>query len=140
VASCRDEYSPFNLIVGEISHGRRELRYYSNRIKAPYALSPGIYGLSNHLLDTPWPKVANGKARLARWLEGNTIDSPAAFEILADETLAVDAELPSTGISYAAEKALSPIFIKTPGYGTRCSTVLFFGVDGEWDLEEKTFV
>ncbi len=85
------EYSGFNLLVGEFSKARNELHYYSNRGADPRELKPGIYGLSNHLLDTPWPKVATGKARFTQILPTNTIDNHRFFELLADETLAEDA-------------------------------------------------
>ncbi|MEQ1765519.1 MAG: NRDE family protein [Pyrinomonadaceae bacterium] len=135
-----DEYSPFNLLVGDLSPDRRSLQYFSNRSSDPVVLSSGIYGLSNHLLDTPWPKVANGKEHLTAMIVDGGLDRTRSFEILADETQADDSNLPSTGISYDAEKALSAIFIKTPGYGTRCSTVLSFDNDGSWEFEEKVFV
>ncbi|MFM9904031.1 MAG: NRDE family protein [Pyrinomonadaceae bacterium] len=133
------EYSGFNLLVGTIGH-TNELSYYSNRGGAPKQLAPGIYGLSNHLLDTPWPKVVNGKASFTDLLNKGEITDKNLLGILADETLAADEELPSTGIPYEAEKAISAIFIKTEGYGTRCSSLLKFSSDFEWSLEEKVFV
>ena len=103
-------------------------------------LTPGVYGLSNHLLDTPWTKVSKGKSRLAGLLEGETVSVESCFQILADEKLAEDSDLPSTGVYYAIEKAISAIFIKTPGYGTRCSTVLTFDNSFVWNLNERVFV
>lgn len=140
IAERPDDYSGFNLLVGEISSRRRELFYYSNRGGDPAQLPAGIYGLSNHLLDTPWPKVALGKRRFEDLISNTEIDRDKCFEILTDDTLAADADLPSTGIPYEAEKAISAIFIKTPGYGTRCSTVLTFDRELNWDLEERVFV
>ena len=140
IAKRSNEYSGFNLLVGEISKGRRELFYYSNRGGDPAELSSGIYGLSNHLLDTPWPKVALGKQRFEQLVSSGVVDRGRSFEILADETLAADADLPSTGIPYEAEKAISAIFIKTPGYGTRCSTLLTFDREMNWEMEERVFV
>lgn len=140
VKAGSDQYSGFNLIVGELDPVRSELHYFSNRGSNIQKLRPGICGLSNHLLDTPWPKVARGKARFADLLGRGEIENEKLFEVLADESLADDSELPSTGIPYAAEKAISAIFIKTAGYGTRCSTVLKFGRDFEWNFEEKVFV
>jgi Uncharacterized conserved protein len=134
------EYSGFNLLVGEFSDARREIHYYSNRGRAQRDLIAGIYGLSNHLLNTPWPKVANGKARLTQLLKDDTIEKESLFELLADETLADDEALPATGIPFHLEKELSAINIKTPCYGTRCSTVLTFDPDLNWDLEERIFV
>ncbi len=132
-------YSGFNLIVGEISHARRELYYYSNRANGVRELPPGLYGLSNHVLDTPWPKVAKGKERLREALTGQ-FDKERLFELLTDESLAGDGELPDTGIGFEKEKALSAIFIKTPGYGTRCSTVVTFSRSLVPSLDERSFI
>ena len=133
------EYSGFNLLVGTVGD-TSELYYYSNRGGEPRPLAPGIYGLSNHLLDTPWPKVAKGKASFTDLLNKGKMTDENLFGVLADETLAADDELPSTGIPYEAEKAISAIFIKTEGYGTRCSSVLKFSSDFEWSFEEKVYV
>lgn len=133
------EYSGFNLLAGLIGV-KSELYYFSNREGKIQKLAPGIYGLSNHLLDSPWPKVAKGKLAFTAMLERGDVSNESLFAILADETLAVDDELPSTGIPYEAEKAISATFIKTEEYGTRCSTVLKFSRDFEWSFEEKVFV
>ena len=135
----RREYSGFNLLVGRIGESS-ELHYYSNRGGDPIELAPGIYGLSNHLLDTPWPKVAKGKAEFTDLLKSGKLSDERLFGILSDEILAGDNEIPSTGIPYEAEKAISAIFIKTEGYGTRCSSVLKFSSDFEWSFEERVFV
>ena len=140
VASRAADYSGFNLVVGEITTNSRELFYYSNRANDASRLSDGLYGLSNHLLDSPWPKVLKGKDRFATLLSAGLIDNDSLFAVLADEALAEDGELPSTGIPYEAEKALSAIMIKTPNYGTRCSTIVKFDAEGKWDFEERTFV
>jgi uncharacterized protein with NRDE domain len=139
VESHGHEYSGFNLLVGEINE-RCELFYYSNRGEGILELSAGVYGLSNHLLDTPWPKVEKGKARFADLLRSGETSNKNFFDILSDESLAAEEDLPSTGIPFEAEKAISAIFIKTPGYGTRCSTVLRFDSSLEWSFEERVFV
>ncbi len=133
-------YSGFNLLVGEISISRKEMFYYSNRGTGPRQLTPGIYGLSNHLLDTPWPKVVKGKDRFEELVRSGNLSDDELFSILSDATLAEDEDLPSTGLSYEAEKAVSAIFIKTPGYGTRCSTVLRFGRSAKWSFDERVFL
>lgn len=94
----------------------------SNRGGAPTRLAPGVHGVSNALLDTPWPKVVRAKTGLAARLPH--ADEDALFELLADEGRAPDDALPDTGVGLALERALSPIRIAMPGYGTRCSTVL----------------
>ena len=130
-------YSGFNLIVGEISSRSERLFYYSNRGEAIIELGKGTYGLSNHLLDTPWPKVEKGKERLRNLLGTGDADDEQLFEILADETLAKDAELPSTGIPPEAEKAMSAVFIRTPYYGTRSSTLIKFDLNFTWTFDER---
>ncbi len=140
VKTVSNEYSGFNLIAGELSSGRHELFYYSNRGNDVQELGPGIYGLSNHLLDTPWPKVAKGKVQFANLLSNGHFSPEELFEILADESLADDKNLPSTGVPYETEKAISAVFIKTPGYGTRCSTILTFDNNFDWKFEERVFV
>ncbi len=139
LASRPDDYSGYNLIVGAIGQ-RTEVGYYSDRGGEPRLLTPGIYGLSNHLLDTPWPKVLRGRARFAGLIETGEIAPDAYLDILADTATAPDADLPSTGIPLEAERALSAIFIRTPGYGTRSSSLLTIGRDRRAILTEKVWV
>lgn len=133
------DYSGFNLITGIVAGGSVDAAWYSNRGDGIVRLEPGIFGLSNHLLDTPWPKVRKGKATCETILS-NGADREAMFDLLADRSLADDAELPDTGIGYEREKLLSAIFIETPVYGTRCSTVVTCNVSGEFEFEERVFV
>jgi uncharacterized protein with NRDE domain len=136
----RSHYSGFNLLVGEFSPEQNGLFYFSNRGDGIRKIIPGVYGLSNHLLDTAWPKVRDGKTRFRDLLSSSPLKTEPLFELLEDESLATDAELPDTGIDYEREKALSAIFIKTPNYGTRSSTVVTFDNHFEGRLEERVFV
>lgn len=140
VCETAQKYSGFNLIIGEINAARNELYYFSNRGDAEVKLVSGIYSLSNHLLDSPWPKVQKGKERFAGLLNQNIVSNEPFFQLLADRALAKDPDLPSTGVPYDWEKALSAIFIATPDYGTRSSTVIKFDKQFEWDFEERVFV
>ncbi len=137
VTQVGTNYSGFNLIVGEISNRCEQLFYCSNRGEGIIELSKGIYGLSNHLLDTPWPKVEKGKKRLGNLMDTGNANDEQLFEILADETMAEDDELPSTGIPFEAEKAISAVFIRTPYYGTRGSTLIKFDSNFTWTFEER---
>ncbi len=139
VETEKAEYSGFNLLAGEIGT-RRELFYYSNRANGVLEMTPGIYGLSNHLLDTPWRKVERGKARFRELLKSTEIPDHELLDILSDESVASDGDLPATGISYERERALSAICIKTPDYGTRCSTIVRFNNDHTWSFSERVFV
>jgi len=136
VVNHRELYNPFNLIVGDSSC----LMYYSKQTSEVKELKPGIYGLSNHLLDTPWPKVLKSKQAIANYIENYAfIKSQALFEILADDEKALDSELPNTGINYEIEKQLSSIFIKGMDYGTRSSTVLLIDRNNHVTFTEKSF-
>jgi uncharacterized protein with NRDE domain len=134
------EYSGFNLLVGEIAPDSDEIAHYSNRAAEIRILEPGrIYGLSNHLLDTPWRKVEKGKRVLSEIIAGEKLSEDTLFDLLSDSDLADDRDLPDTGIGYEREKALSSIFIKTPDYGTRSSSVLLIDADKNITFKEKTF-
>jgi uncharacterized protein with NRDE domain len=140
IGERKSDYSGFNLLVGEFSPQRNELFYFSNRGDGIKKIIPGVYGLSNHLLDTPWPKVRDGKSRFRDLINSSPLKTEPLFDLLTDESLAADAELPNTGIDYEREKALSAIFIKTPIYGTRSSTVVTFDNAFEGTLDERVFV
>ncbi len=132
----RNHYQGFNLLIAD----QRSFYYYSNVENEIKQLEKGIYGLSNHLLDTPWPKVEKGKQRLKTIaLKGMAIDEQQLFAILKDKELAQKEELPETGVSSDWEKKLSSIFIDTPTYGTRCSTIVTIHHSGEINFIEKTF-
>ncbi len=129
-------FPTFNLLVGEGE------RVYSLRDdEEPALVAPAVHGLSNHRLDTPWPKVEKAK----RALESLLVREPAAlagalFRILADDAAASDHELPSTGVPLEVERALSPAFVRLgDAYGTRCSTVIIGHARGGFDFEERTF-
>jgi len=129
-------YNPFNLLVGDKSR----LMYYCRQSSSIKELSPGIYGLSNHRLDTPWPKVLKSKQALADCIENElSIDTQVLFNILADREPAQDHQLPKTGISYEFEKLLSSIFIQGADYGTRSSTVLLIEHNNHVTFKEKSF-
>ncbi|ARP90993.1 hypothetical protein CAL14_12410 [Bordetella genomosp. 9] len=130
-----EAYNGFNLIVGD----RDETWYYSNRGGPAHALPPGIYALSNHLLDTPWPKLERVKAAFTAILRTQSRpDVEALFDALADRSPAPDAELPDTGVGLERERFLSSPFIVGLTYGTRCSTVMIVGRD-HGELYERRF-
>lgn len=123
-------YNGFNLVAADLRGGRWTWASNADGTE-PQALAPGVHGLSNAGLDTPWPKVARLKARLAAALQAHERGSAdgladALFDALLDRTQADDAELPATGVPLALERQLSPAFIRTPDgrYGTRCSTLV----------------
>lgn len=135
LAQQGEEYRGFNLLLGDAGG----LHYYSNRGGAPRPLAPGLYGLSNHLLDTPWPKVAEGKRAISRLPAGGMPTEAALFDLLADRTQAPDALLPDTGLSREWERLLSSRFIHSPDYGTRASTLVMVDERGETRFVERSF-
>lgn len=135
----REEYPGFNLIAGTWDR----LYFSSNRGQAqPKRLGPGVHGLSNASLDTPWPKVAGGCRDLAGLLEKVPAAElePALFALLADDHRAADDELPETGIGLEWERLLSARFIRSAAYGTRCSTLLTVDRQGRVRFVERSFV
>lgn len=129
-------YNGFNLVLGD-SEG---LYWFSNRAGADarngQLLPPGIYGISNSLLDAPWPKVLRTKAAFASLLLQGAPEE-AYFEMLADTTRAPDQRLPDTGVPIEVERQLSAVCIEIPGYGTRTSTVVKLYSDAEPELHER---
>ena len=130
------EYNGFNLLIGD----RSALWYYSNKGNDILQITPGIYGLSNHLLDTPWHKVEKGKAALKTVFAEAEIDIAAIFHILGDREYPPDDKLPDTGVGITWERILSPIFVASDSYGTRSSSVLLIKKTGEIFFEERSFI
>lgn len=137
-----DAYRGFNLLMfATTPHGSVDGAWLSNRHPEPVALQPGIHGLSNHLLDTPWPKVVNLKRALADGLASRDRAemTEQLFAALADTRPARDDHLPATGLPRSRERALSAAFVDDPGYGTRASTVLLIDAQGELTVEERSW-
>ena len=132
----KEEYTGFNVILGNAD----QLFYFSNMEEGIQEISPGIHGLSNHLLNTPWPKVVKGKRNLAQYLaEHEKAELDPLFDFLADAEQADDFELPDTGIGWEFERKLSSAFIATPDYGTRSATVLLIDRNNQLTFAERTF-
>lgn len=134
LARVGSNYNAFNVIF---SDGER-LAVYESTTGTGRELVPGIYGLSNHLLDTPWPKVRNAKSALTTALE-RLPDSSATLALLRDDRPAPDEFLPRTGLSQEWERLMSSAFIRADDYGTRCSTIISLDVLGGATFEEWTW-
>lgn len=124
-------YNGFNLLF---SDGERLAVFESVGARARL-LGPGVYGLSNHLLDTPWPKVVNAKSALAAALQ-QLPDEQGLLELLRDDRQADDSVLPRTGIDLAWERQLSSAFVRAGSYGTRCSTIILLSAAGAVHFRE----
>jgi uncharacterized protein with NRDE domain len=127
-------YNGFSLLAG-ISG---ELWFFSNSDGKLYRVAPGVHGLSNHVLDEPWPKVRRATAALGALL-AKPFDAEDCFELLADETVADDRDLPDTGLGLERERKSSAIRIRDAEYGTRCSSVLVWRADGAIEFQERSF-
>jgi len=127
-------YNGFSLLVGDGA----ALYYLSNREGEIRELGPGVYGLSNHLLDVPWPKVRRGKAGLAGQLE-RCVNAETLLALLDNTRAAPDDELPQTGVGTDWERKLSSLRIVAGDYGTRSSTALLVGADGQVCFVERSF-
>jgi len=134
IAPHAGQYNGFSLLAGQGT----DLWFMSNRGDGLMPVRPGVHGLSNHLLDEPWPKVTRGTAWLARLLP-QPFSAENYFSLLADEEQAPVSELPGTGIDLARERRASAIRIRDALYGTRCSTVLRIAADGAVEFHERSF-
>jgi uncharacterized protein with NRDE domain len=130
------DFNPFNLIVAD----RKRAHFLSNRPKDVRSLlAPGIYGLSNGALDEPWPKTMRLKEKLLEWIVAAATQPDVLLDDLRDESL------PRVGIRSAVpsdvpqEPPLSPIFIRHPVYGTRCSTVVAIDDQGQGIIIERRY-
>jgi uncharacterized protein with NRDE domain len=137
VSAVGQTYSGFNLIVGDALG----LYYYSNRGPGIHRLEPGWYGLSNHLLNTPWPKVEKGIALLkSAVLDSDPVNMDSVFHLLKNGEVPPDDRLPDTGVGMEWERILSPMFIQSPGYGTRSSSVILIDRNEKTWVAEQTFI
>jgi uncharacterized protein with NRDE domain len=136
IQAQRDQYNGFNLLAGD----SREVLYFSNREGTARRLGAGVYGLSNHLLDTPWPKVAAAKSSFGALLRSGAAElAEELFQLLSNRDRAKNEQLPSTGVGPEWERLLSSAFIASEQYGTRSSTVVLAGRDGRTVFIERSF-
>lgn len=131
-----EQYNGFNLLLSE----GEQLVYCSNRQTEIQLATPGIYTLSNHLLNSPWPKAVHAKDTLAPLLSsGTTIDPDRLIQCLQRRQPFPDEHLPDTGIGLEMERMLSPPFILSRDYGTRCTTVVLQSRHGGTQLIEQSY-
>lgn len=132
------EYAGFNLLAGTVAPGQvPRLMYFNARQGEPMAVPAGLHGLSNAALDTPWPKLVKARegfaAQLDQSMPGRLLD------VLGDAHPAADADLPDTGVGLTTEKLLSSVFIASPSYGTRASTLVTLQADGQRRIIERSY-
>ncbi len=129
-----NKYNGFNLILGD----KNSCYHYNNREKKVNNLKPGIYGVSNASIDTPWPKLEKGKKEFSQLLENEILNKEDFYKLLRDDSKPPVEQLPDTGIGLEWEKILSSIFIKSEAYGTRCSSIITID-EKEVNFSERTY-
>ena len=137
-----DEYAGYSMLAGDLA--KKSMWCLSNRMEqkpAAQAIPPGVHGLSNHLLNTPWPKVEHGRAALQAWLANAAPErTNELFDMLADRSVAPEHALPDTGVGITREKQLGPKFVAADNhYGTRASTVILVSAQGDVYYSERSF-
>ncbi len=128
-------YGGFNLLAGD----KTSIAWVSNRKAGHQMMASGIHTLSNHLLDTPWPKSELARLKLLKLLHGDDFTLAELMGVLADRAPFDDHSLPVTGVGLEKERVLSPPFIVSEGYGTRCTSVLLMDRKGDVLFAEQTF-
>jgi len=129
------QFNDFNLLLSD----GNEIVHYSNVSDLTTTITNGIHGLSNALLDTPWQKLTNITNNLEAAIHNNHLEKEHLFNLLSNEEKAATALLPTTGLSLELEKAMSSVFIHTPFYGTRCSTIILINKNGQIEFTERNY-
>ncbi|MDF2179991.1 NRDE family protein [Aliiglaciecola sp. CAU 1673] len=131
----RQDFNGYNLLFGSW----RNLGVYNNHLDDFQPLGPGIYGLSNADIHSPWPKTGWGVRALGQYCEKSNLNTEHLFELLRQERQAEDHQLPNTGVELDWERRLSSIFIRGQTYGTRSSTLLLVDKAGHCLWHERSF-
>ena len=136
-----EAYAGFSLLAAQLG-GQEQLAYVSNRGDPARTLAPGVYGLSNASLDTPWPKLRRSKSRLRALLEDGTVNTETLFALLADREPGSSEDIADAiadDLPLEIMRAIAAPFVVTPAYGTRCSTVVLAGRSGQVRVHERRF-
>jgi uncharacterized protein with NRDE domain len=134
IAKTAESYNGYNLLTFD----GETLGYFSNQIEMPQILEKGIYGLSNGILNTPWQKINKAVYGLENLIQSNDFLIEKAFEMMQNKAIAPDVKLPNTNVPIEWERTLSAMYIETPNYGTRCTTVFLLDYDGNIHFEERS--
>ena len=125
--------------VSILAADHENICYTSNRGDKPVSLAPGIYGLSNASLDTPWSKLTRSKEALTTLIDSDKVNTTELLRLLGDKTPAASSEVDSSELPFRLARTLTAPFIVSDTYGTRCSTILLFANDGRVDFFERRF-
>jgi len=132
------DYAGFNLLSANLNHESPALTYVSNREDPLTDLEPGVYGLSNASLDTPWAKLTRSKQRLGDLINENNINETSLMRMLGNREIAKE-DVDTEHLSIAQARAITAPFIVTEKYGTRCSTTLLWHNSGKLEFTERRF-
>jgi len=128
-------YKGFSLLAGDVD----TIYYLSNRENNVRRLDRGLHGLSNNLLDVPWPKVTRGIQALSGCLAGEEVNVADIWNIMANRDIPADNELPDTGVGVELERMLGPAFITSSKYGTLATTVIMVDRNNRVKFWERSF-
>ncbi|MEH6575577.1 MAG: NRDE family protein [Amphritea sp.] len=128
-------YDGYNQLVGD----NQNLFYLSSSRQDSQRVAPGIHGVSNARLNTPWPKLLQQKELLRQHIDDNQHQPEQLIRIMNNPQTYADALLPDTGISMDWERALSASFIQMKQYGTRATTIIRQRYDGETEIIEQNY-
>ncbi len=129
------DYAGFNLVLSDGD----SVAYGSNRLEPPRLLEPGVYAVSNAVLDTPWHKVEYARDAMRKLLASGAPDDSALFELLHSDTRAALSDVPPSDLDAEFAHQLTAPFIVNERYGTRCTTVVRLQRDGQVALSERRF-
>ncbi len=134
--AAKQEYGGFNLLVGD----KEDMFYLGNRdARGILGVPPGVHAISNGVLGDEWPKTRRASQGLSQAIGPADIDAEALFRLLEDDEPAGAEQLPDTGVGQALEKMLSPVFVRSPQYGTRASTLILRANNGGLRFLERAF-
>ena len=132
------EYAGYNLLLSD----GMDFYYVNNFESLSRKLEPGVYGLSNGLLNNDWPKVVRSRNGLQKLLSSDSRPTPEQLiALMANREQAHDEELPQTGLPMAMERRLSSAFIadEMRNYGTLCSTAIIQDSAGNIHFSEQNY-
>lgn len=121
IRESKNEFNGYNLLFGDLS----ELYWYSNKTDQFQLITPGVYGICNHLLDTPWPKLTDAKAQLQQMISRGDVAPDNLLPIMLDKNCYPLDQLPDTGIEIGMEQGLSSIFVDLDKYGSVLTSLLY---------------
>jgi len=132
---ANNQHAGFSLLICDGD----SMSYLSNRDDLEAKLDPGIYGLSNASLDTPWSKVVRARSGLESLIDGDSVNETELMRLLADRTTASVDDVQAGDLPFEIARALTAPFIVAPDYGTRSSSTVLWGTDGVIEFCERRF-